>query len=148
MARVSRELPQTAREFYKTAWLAEKRDEDDVRFARMSLFRFNLLKNLVATLDDRAAHEMFEAEMRSRLAVQMCYALFFSALITGIAWKITPTEDYVKPVLGWAAIDELVVLFLGLLPNLRLLRIAEVETVFTYCFANRTMLRQLIQSGK
>ena len=144
MARLARELPPEARTFYESRWINE-RGGGTTRVVRIGLFRFNFFKTLVASLDNRDGKEMLAAEMMVRHAAHICYALFFSALALSLS-AVSAVEG-LRSLLLWICGGELFLL-LGLLMNLRLLRIGEVELVFACCFRNRVKLERLIQSGK
>lgn len=147
MQRVAAHLGPEALSFYTSIWI----QQSDRPFVKTDLFRFNFLKNLVALVDISAAKEILAEEMRTRHAAHTCYALFFSALaLWGSALFVFirgPVRLEGGILLTCLAIGELLVLFRSLLPNLRLLRIGEVEKVFTCCFGNRVMLRRLISHG-
>ena len=75
MQRVAVNLPTEARIFYESLWITQTRGEVP-RVVKIDLLRFNFFKTLVASLDDRAARDMFAFEMRVRHAAHTCYALF------------------------------------------------------------------------
>ncbi len=144
MARVAQSLSTQALDFYQTRWLKEGKDETR-RVVKMNLFRFNFFKTLLSSVDERAAKDLFAAEMMVRHVAHLCYALFFSALILSMSAIISRHE--LATVLWWIFGGELFLL-IGLLLNLRLLRIGEVELVFSHCFRNRLALISLMEDGK
>ena len=148
MARVSKSLPPKARSFYELVWLEQPSTPDEQRYARINLFRFNFFKELVASVDSQAASDMFAAEMMVRHAAHMCYALFFAGLLLCIS-SVLPGAGVMglRLTLLLLACGEWFVLIVGLLPNLRFLRVSEAELAFTCCFRNRDTLERLIKNG-
>jgi hypothetical protein len=148
MARIAKHLPSEAREFYETRWANKEPTENEKPKLRVDLFRFGFLKTLTFSVDQNAAKEMYAIEMMVRHAANICYALIFSALALGVAgFQRAPIEAGLQPLMLSLAGGEAFVLIFVLLPNLRLLRILEVEIVFTYCFRNRTLVQRIIEDG-
>src|SRR5713226_5483696 len=119
LARVARELPSEARVFYRDTWAIIDTSEAGKPKLRVSLFRFGFFKGLVGTLDERAAKEMYAAEMLVRHAANICYALFFAVVTLCAAARQPLAVAYgLKPLLYSIAGIEGIVLFVILLPNL------------------------------
>jgi len=162
MARVARLLPPEALRFYKTVWLSRVEVENNgsqMLRPEIGLFRFNFLKTLVASVDEQAAKNMFTAEMMVRHSAHMCAALLIAALTmfaSSLAIAFALWKQCVPSIATWGLLGvlilggflESIILFVGLLPNLRLLRVSEAELVFTCCFRNRNALEKLIKYGK
>jgi hypothetical protein len=151
MARTAVSLPE-AREFYKDTWaqsvvVRDRPGKKPLPPIRMDLFRFNVFKTAVGSVDERAGREMQGAELMVRHSASMIYALFWSTLvnIVGGFGHIASLAGLTPLLVGIGVIES--VLVFRALPNLRFLRIAEVELVFTFSFLNQARLRELLSKN-
>ncbi len=135
-------LPAAVARFYSDYW-ADK----DVGEATANTTFFNFCKAIVNKVDPRSAQEVHAAEAMIRFVTGSYYALFWSmllALIDVVLCLILSWPLVFLP-LGLAAVYAL--LLVAILTEFRYLRLKEVETVFTACYANEDAFAKLMPTS-
>ena len=141
--RVLDRLPEPVEKFYKESWIkAERKSEsqaDDI-----SLVRFDFYKTLLRDLSPTAAKEIHAAEALCRYVANTLYSIAISGafLLFVIVHKLWIGER--APLALTFPLAVYVLAVLAILPNLRFLRIYEVETVFALAFRYRDELAKII----
>ena len=143
MAHIAKKLPE-ALAFYDSVWLVETIDDAGRPCRGSDVFRFNFLKTLLGSLDDRAAKDIFAMEMMVRHAAHLSYALLLSTLFV-FASAVISRFTKIQPQLWFPLLCLTVIeatILLTFLLNLRLLRLSEVELVFFCCYRNGIRLKE------
>lgn len=128
-------LPPEAQAFYDKVWAGRKRAGHNKQF-------FNYCKTLISSSDERAANEIYAAESLTRYISGMFYALAFSVvliLVTVILRYFASGQTMAGPIIILLAYLFAIV---EILQHFRVIRIKEVETVFTASFRNREIFEQ------
>lgn len=128
-------LPSETQAFYDKVWADRKRAGHNKQF-------FNYCKIMISSSDEKAANEIYAAESLTRYISGMFYALAFSfvlILVTVILRYFASGQ-----IMTGLIIILLAYLFavVEILRHFRVIRIKEVETVFTASFRNRGIFEQ------
>lgn len=130
-------LPPEALVFYNNTWTKRNRAGwGNKRF-------FNYCKNLINSVDEKSANEIYAAEALSRYMAGMFYAMLFAfclILLAGILHYIF--FDKFDATIKFLAMVLFVYSFIvvRILSRFRFIRIKEVETVFDATFRNRSTI--------
>src|SRR5216684_1292991 len=133
-ARRVEELPEPAQVVYRDTWCPRPGQVPPLQ-------HFDLLKQFISTIDERAAKEMYAAEALCRYVANSFYAILASlgAVTTTLVLRHT------TPLIALTA--PAVIYFLALLVisfNFRFLRMYEAETVFALAYRYHTTLQPLL----
>jgi hypothetical protein len=133
--------------FYRKVWKTVKRENGDRSDREAERWRektfFNHCKTLINSVDERAATEIYSAEALVRYLTGMFYALLIALILMAIVglpiqWLLAPTNW------GWVVLFGVLVvvyvaMLLAIIRHYRIMRIKEVEIVFSATYRHREL---------
>lgn len=136
------EASRSVLEFHQKVW-APKRDSLEGKTF------FNFCKTLINSEDERAASEIYSAEAQVRYLAGMFYALCIAMglMLTGFAIRLALAPSDWSWLLFVVFFVAYAVMLLAIIRHYRVMRIKEVEIVFSATYRHRELFEQLKAQG-